>query len=223
MNTINKIFLLLILTSCGNTNTNDPCFPEKGIKTAKTTIDFEDNSSTNDEPINDFKHVEFDREGKPTKIIISKVGSENRWLYEHGKLTLIISKRKVLPAFYSEDQIKNNSEVEIDTARVIDNNADGKPDKILVANGVIQSFEYFDCDGELITTINANGDTIQQVLNKNVNGILTESTFTTFNPVLSSKTKYYDYKFNEQGHWVTRKYKHPNGKVFIESRELTYY
>jgi hypothetical protein len=212
--------LFFLITSCEKTS-KEGCFPDKGIKTAITIAKIE-----SDRTEVGIREIKFDKDGRPLLIRNNNNGnSEHKREYLNGKLNFIITTRKELPSFYSEDEFNTlieNANEYTDTAVIISHSEDGRPLEMKGTDGFTCFFKYTGCEKELITTINPKGDTIQQVYSTKKGGVLLEQTCMFYAPKSRSSTKYYGYMFNEQGHWIKRKYK--RGKeVVTERRKLTYY
>lgn len=219
--------LLLTLACAEKIASIDPCSPDKGIKTAVTSGEIvHADGSGNKEKLDRTQRVEFNEEGQPTLIRDEYDGSEHRRLYEDGKLQLIITTRKKLPDFYmneQEDSLMKYAEYETDTAVVLSHYEDGRIKEIKGSDGMITTFQYDGCDAERNTLISAGGDTVQQVHKSNKEGVLTATTWTTFQPVKSNMTRIFSgYKFDEHEHWIQRSYEVREGTI-TETRTLTYY
>jgi hypothetical protein len=219
------ITLLFFLTSANEFNSDEDCFPDKGIKTAIITGKIK----TKKKKIIESRKIEFNKDGQPIVIINNKnQEEENKREYKDGKLHLIITTRKKLPDFYFEEELESllkKASIVKDTAFILNHYKDGRPSKIKSSDGMIQILEYLgSCEKELITTLNPEGDTIQQNQSKFKDGVLIETTWTLFNPVKSIRTsKYFGYKFDKSGHWIKRNYAHQGKEVITETRKLTYY
>lgn len=226
MKQVYVIILLLVLTSAGEHKSNKKCFPDKGIKTAKISGKIESTNTTKKKRLDETMEMEYNEDGQPLYIRKTEHKTEHERKYKDGKLQLIITTRKKLPDFYLVDQFDSlieNSDYEKDTAFIFSHHEDGRPFKMKGSDGTTYIFEYIGCDQKITTTLNSNGDTLQQVQKKNKNGVLIESTWIPYFPTKSfSVTKYFGYKFNKHGHWIKRKYQRREN-IITEKRRLTYY
>jgi len=192
------VILFIAYTSHGQLSTK--CLPDKGIKIAKTTskIDSEENSL----------EVTHDKKGRVISIKKNTDDFIHKRIYENGRLKFLIS---------------IDSYATVDTVHVTKYHLSGEAAEIKNEEGLLQIFNYDDCKEEMNMLISSAGDTIHHYKSIFDKGILIKSIWTPFQPVKSEHiTEYYDYKFNEKGHWVERKYKNNNG-VVIEKRTLTYH
>lgn len=223
------ITLLLIFTSVNEFNSNQECFPDKGIKTAIITGEIKTKNSSEIKKIVESREIEFNKNGQPLVIRNTKNGGEeNKREYKNNELQLIITTRKKILDFYSKNELESlikNANIVVDTVFVLDHHKDGRPTKIEGSDGTIQIFEYFgSCEKELITTLNPKRDTVQQYQSKFKDGVLIETIWTIFKPVKSSRiSKYFEYKFDKNGNWIKRSYSHQGKNVITETRKLIYY
>lgn len=218
------MILLSIFTSTNKFQYNDECFPDKGIKTA---IIKADNSSKGNKIIG-IQEIEFNNEGHPILIKnIQNGGLEIRRIYENNQLQLIVTTRKEIPDFYSEDELEHlieKANIIKDTAFVLSCQNDGRPLKLQSSDKSSWIFEYFGCEKEIITVLSPKGDTIQQNQSIFKDGILVETVWSLFEPIRTNRTsKYFDYKFDMKGYWIKRSYKHQGKNAITETRKLTYY
>lgn len=217
------IFLSLFIAT-NKFQSNDECFPDKGIKTAIIKAI----NSSNGNSIVGTQEIEFNNEGNPILIKNNQNGGlEIKRIYKNNQLEFIITTRKEIPDFYSEGELEDLIEKANsinDTAFVLSCDNDGRPLKLQSSDKSSWIFEYFGCEKEIITNLSAKGDTIQQNQSIFKDGILVETVWSLFEPIRTNRTsKYFDYKFDKKGYWIKRNYKHQGKNVITETRKLTYY
>jgi hypothetical protein len=227
MKLLSLITLLLLLNPTENQEQKQDCDPDRGIKTAITTATLKSRYATLDDlNIPESSEVHYNTMGRPTLIAEGKLGTEHRREYVDGKLQHIITTRKDLPDFYLEEELDSlitHSKIISDTAFIVSHHGDGRPYEMLEPNGFVWQFEYSGCEIELITVLYPEGDTLQQIEIINENGLPIERRWTPFLPKkMTSTTTYFGYTYNEEGHWISRKYIVRDGTVH-ETRSLTYY
>lgn len=213
--------LIFLITSCEEPSKNE-CFPDKGIKTAITTVEMKSDGNEIGR-----QEIHYDKDGRPVLIREPENGGvEIRREYEDGKLQYIISVQKELPGFYREDELESlleNANEYADTAVIISHTEDGRPIEFKDSDGITWLFKYVGCEKQIVTAINSDGDTIQQTQSINKGNVLIEYIWTAYEPIKSSSsTTYYGYKFDKHGHWIKRNSQR-GGDVVTERRELVYY
>lgn len=223
LNFVVTIFLS-IFTATNNFQSNDECFTDKGIKTAIIKAV----NSSNGNTIVGTQEIEFNNEGHTILIKNNQNGGiEIRRIYKNNQIKLIVTTRKEIPDFYSEDELEHlieNANVINDTAFVLSCQNDGRPLKLQSSYKSSWIFEYFGCEKEIITVLGPKGDTIQQNQSIFKDGILVETVWSLFEPIRTNRTsKYFDYKFDKKGYWIKRSYKHQGKNVITETRKLSYY
>ena len=212
-------FLLLIPGLTTQAQNSIHCLPDKGVQIAQHFVNIEGEEMTHIEDIH------YDREGRTVLRRMIQESSEMEKVYQNGKLAMIISTRKQMPDFYTEesyDSLMANASSVTDTALVISHYANGEMKEFRQPDGTITAFSFDGCKEELIyftqkrDTFGLNHTTFE-------NNLASKTEYTFLKPVETIITKtYLDYKFNQKGHWIERKM-HTDGGVFIETRELTYY
>ncbi len=218
---------LCLLISCENHHSEEleRCFPDIGIKTARTTGYIASDPSSEDKSA--YQEVHYAEDGQPELIINSVKGSKSRWIYKNGRLHSIISMKKEASDFFQEnhfDSSNENVDYRQDTGFVLSYHMDGRPKQMDEVDGNTLFMEYTACTTEIHTWVNEIGDTFDRTILKNENGVLVEREWITFDPEkISSTTKYYGYEFNERGHWIKRNFTHQEEGLIIERRKLTYY
>lgn len=220
------MLLSLLTLSCGELEESYlQCLPDKGIKTARTFADF---GSGKPEKHQNVEVMEFNTDGQAIIIRNPKFGSETIREYKNGKLIYIITKQTKLPDSYQYedlDSLMTTCETQTDTTFVVDYTKDGRPKALKRSDSSSFLFEYTGCEMDVCTLINKRGDTLQQNQVTNKNGVIIESVW--FGPSgkksKGSITKYYDYEYDDFGHWIKRTYKYERTSAITQRRELTYY
>lgn len=222
MKSILYILITVLLMSTTENENRTECYPDKGIKTAKTFAKLK-NETKNAEG---YQEVQFDRLGRPLFVKNTTNETENRYEYEDDKLLYIITK-SALPDFFFQDEkdsLRETSSPTIDTTVILKNDASGRATEMKHPDGTTSILTYEGCDKQINTILGKKGAIVQEFEQIKKNGLLTKTTWTPHQPVKSSRiSTYFGYKFNTQGHWVKRQYQHQGGQVAIETRELTYY
>lgn len=219
------LLFFTLLSAIYSQNTG-ACFPDKGIKIAKTFAQIKGANTSNDSSEVGIREAQYDLEGRPILIRENQNESKYTRIFAEEKLQLIITTHKDLPDFYLAEEydslVANAKEVK-DTTIVVKHFADGQQAEVKDANGLTWIFEYKGCTEELQTLIGSDGDTLHQYHLMYKNGALVETCWTLFDSTKSTLvTKYFGYKFNKQGHWIKRKYRRKEGMI-EENRTLTYY
>lgn len=203
-----KLYYLLmsILVSC-TTNHQNPskCFPDQGIKTAKIEATL---LSDKTRTVNGTIH--FNKFGSPTIRELADRKIELK--YDSINLTQTIIHVKEF-----------DSGSRIDTNIVNLHDELGRALKITGPDGRTTEYSYQNCDEHLEIYKESNGTIIHQFKSTFKNGVLIETLWIPNDNTPERKTIYYDYKFDERGYWIERKYQHANGALIHEVRELEYY
>lgn len=209
------IAVLLLLTPCITKAQTAGCYPDKGIRLAKTT------TSLNGERQEGMQEISFDREGRPMKKENATEGDQSitTYHYEEGKLRYTMIESEV-PSWMGDGE----TTTQLDTSRVDAYDEEGRPLEIGGVNGLRLLFSYEGCEQEVQTYLQPNGDTLQQYVMRVEDGVLVQTVWTPHLPIKSSQTStYYDYQFNRKGHWIKRSYRHEGKGEVVEKRKLTYY
>jgi len=217
------------LVGCKSEITNTLCFPDKGIKSARIFVMIESDTSAKElEMRKTFVQIDYDTYGRPIKINNTMEITTVLKHYDNGRLTHIINRHKDMPEvfFLSDekyDSIHAAAPYVTDTFKVLSHYEDGRPSVINLHDGSQVAYTYSGCDLTIESTLNANGDTSDQVQLIYERGVVVESIWTQGGLETKLTRKLYDYEFNEQGHWVRRKYITRENEEVVETRELTYY
>ncbi len=198
----------LILHPCSaQVDIAPPCFHDIGIKTAKTRVINELGDT-----LPDFQTIEYDSIGRPLRRIQDQPELiELVYIAKNLKQTIIHTRDP-----YTEEAV-------IDTNYVLKNDDNGRPMQIKGDNQYLLEISYEGCKKEFQTLTNDKGEVIfnLEIIKNNSIPIL-ESFKYTNNEEFNSLTLYTDYKYNEQGHWIERKYERVE-TIVTEQRTLTYY
>ena len=224
--TLIVVFLFSIGTM-GQVSTK--CLPDKGIKIAITTAEMQSEWDGTKEVYPHAQEVHYDPEGRVVQIKDEANDVLHQRIYKEGKLQAMVSIRKDRPNFFEDadfGSLFKNAEIVTDTGFILSHYSDGEPAVLQHSDGARQTFGYKACQEEFNTFISASGDTIQQSRFIYENGVLTKSIWTPY-PIdtIGQKDqimKYYNYKRNKHGHWISRKYK-MGEYIVTEKRKLTYY
>lgn len=220
------IVLFILFISCATKEEPSlQCLPDKGIKIART---FTDLRAGKPEKSQNFELTEYNVDGQATMIRNAKFGSETKREYKEGKLIYIIAKQTKLPDYYENedlDSLMANGETQTDTTFVINHTKDGRPQEMKRSDGTSFLCEYTGCEMDVFTLISQKGDTLQQNQVINENGVIVKSTWFGSGEKKSKGhlTKYYNYEYDERGHWVKRTYRNDRSSPINQRRQLTYF
>lgn len=196
--------LILIFLSCDSTAQNRSfCFADKGIKKAMIKA-----SLIGNEGQTEFATIHFNKSGLPT-------------LREHSnrKIELVyegmIMKYTVI---YSDEK-----EMKIDTNFVVKNDELGRPLKITSDDGRYSDYTYKDCEEVVEIYREPNGNFIHNSKSVFKKGVLVENRWFYNDGSEDRVTEYFDYKFDNYGYWIERKYYFTDDELVKETRKLEYY
>ncbi|MBC8755752.1 hypothetical protein H2O64_13835 [Kordia sp. YSTF-M3] len=213
------ILILISLISCATeTKPKNDCLVNEGVKTAKVFLKNDATGVTKE----DFMHVEFDKIGNPLKVVNTIHKITSTYSYENEKLVFVIEE-KSRPDFYMESE-KDVVEKSVDTLYMTKYNNDGRAIESIDSDGIKTVTTFINCDEEQHSTYYSNGKKIQDVTVQKENGNLKKTIRTLYEPETEIRTStYYDYKFDEHGHWTERSCQHQNKEEVTEVRVLEYY
>ncbi len=200
-------FLLLIFLSCNSSaQKKSDCFADKGIKKALIQ-----GKLLGDKPYTVSGTMYFNKFGRPT--LIEQVERKVEFKYDANNLT-----HTILHHYEKKENLSK-----IDTNFVIENDELGRPLKITSKDGRSTEYIYQICDEQTEFYKDDNDELIQSFKSIFKGGVLRETILNLSDEIEGRKTKYFEYKFNDLGYWVERKYQYANGKLIHETRKLEYY
>ena len=218
------ILNFIIIAACTvNTNSNaqhenkplPPCLWDKGIKKAITIAELQSNPDEKRRQI-----IEYNIEGRPLIRRNPDGGDLVKFLYEDEKLKGTI----VQKSFNNDNEFKVETAAKVDTNLVLKNDEFGRPLIMDGTDGNTLEYRYIGCEKDYQEYRDADGNLIHQLEMTYENGILLSTVMKSeFEDWAEQVTNYFDYKLNEKGNWIERKYQYPSGMTIIEKRELTYY
>ena len=199
--------LILILPSC-NFKAQSPsnCFKDKGIKTAKI-----DATLLSDKTQTETAIIHFNEYGKPTLRELNDKRIEFKYKLENLTHTLIT---------------QNGGDLgfsKIDTNIVAKNDELGRPIRIIGEDGGQTEYIYTNCDEQTEIYKDSDGELIHTFKSIFDDGLLVETIWIPINNAPARTTKYFDYKFDDQGYWIERKYEYSGKRLIRETRKLEYY
>lgn len=199
--------LILIFLSC-NFKAQSPsnCFMDKGIKTAKI-----DATLLSDKTQTETATTHFNEYGKPTLRELNGRRIEFKYDLENLTHTLIT---------------QNDGEFgfsKTDTNVVAEYDELGRPIKIIGEDGGHTEYIYNNCDEQTEIFKDSDGELIHTFKSIFDDGILVETIWIPASDAPARTTKYFDYKFDDHGYWIERKYEYSSGKLIRETRKLEYY
>ena len=200
-------FLLIIFLSCNSKAQNKSnCFTDKGIKTAMIEA-----TLLRDKMQTVSATIHFNKLGMP--IIRDHIERKIELNYDSTNLTRTI--------IHNYKEIENLST--IDTNVVTKNDELGRPLKIIGTDGRTTEYNYQNCNEQLEIYKESNGKLIHKFKSIFKDGLLVETIWIQSDNTQERKTKYFDYKFDNFGYWIERKYQYSDGELILESRKLEYY
>lgn len=207
------LFLLLlsvVVASCGITNENPShCFPDKGIKLAVTTATL---LPVGPESRTASERQHFNKEGRI--ILREEVQRNTQFVYKSGQL------EKTIVTDFTENgmtgSIDTNYVATVDElGRPLTFSDEGEGDKI--------ELSYNGCKQQVYLVKDSSGKTKDEITSFLKKGVLKSTVWKSGNSEDGQITKYYDYKFDDKGKWIERKYDYNIDGAVIEEREIIYY
>jgi len=218
------ILNFIIIAGCTvNTNSNTqhankllpPCLWDKGIKEAITIAKLKTNPDEKRRQI-----IEYDKGGRPLIRKNPDGGDLIKFLYKDENLNSTIIQK----SFNNDNELKIEHATKIDTNIVLKNDEFGRPLIMKGTDGNTLEYRYLNCEKDYQVYRDAEGNLIHQLEMTYENGILLKTLMKSeFEDWTEQVTNYFEYKLNEKGHWIERKYQYSSGMTIIEKRILTYY
>ena len=220
--------LCLLFFSCSKSRREvKACRYNEGIKTAVISATIQEEDEMQKDAFGGTQTIHYNASGQELKIEYSNdTLLVHKRVYHDGKLKFIINTRKKnAPSLDSSQQntsIHNN--FISDTTIVLAYHSDGRPIKMKQNDWTLVNYSYTACDQEVQTLIDNEGDTLHQLYYYRENDVLVKTTWIPFIPVKSMiSTNYFDYKYDGNGYWISRKYDTRNHTIVTEMRSLVYY
>lgn len=213
------IFIFTPLLFAQNQELSPPCRGELGIKKTITI-------TTNSEEIipQKIQIIKYDTLGRPTLRRDSQNTEFMNFYYTNKNLTLWTITRKHESKTKYYQQTNDNYYISTDTGFVEKNDVFGRPLVIKGSDKNVLYYTYEGCKQETQTLKSPNDELIHQHTTIYQGKIPIKSKFTILTPeeeiiILDYK----DYKFDQKGNWIERKYQYPSGGQIHQIRKITYY